>query len=672
GLYDRLVFEVEALYAKTPHGAIEIRLNFGELAVPEDYVKCQPGDLVGEPEVAVDLVRRTAEVKFPSDFLMHFQQPENTGERLVLRGIAKALVSLHQGVTGAVDETVLCDLMSKVIGDSGMRVLHLFRTHYPIEYLLSRPDQRPIFLAREDFVFSKLRLSEGGTVARPGTSIKSKCECNQFLHRLVDKVWNQLRNLLHQFDRASVIREVLRVHEAVIQDRDQWRRTAQAVLAFYKPGEDVFAVAQERESHRGDVALAARTILEMAICECPNVGGRQLSRWDLDELLAKAALLVEVATDSDAIHNDLVEPRIDLHPNGEYTIDRGFHSTVIKPFLTAYFREQFEGAAGEYAKLYRSEPPGERVRADELFSADFIRAFRIEFGLTLDEAIDGLAALMDLAVERDSVVVETTLGDLKARLAGARGMSPNACEAFIRTFSIFHRPAWDEPPPGFTKKDLYPWRFRRRLSVTARPILVFGNQEDDKVFFGAGTLRLGVGNLLERSETGHLPQEFFSSQDMKRYIGMVNNERGRAFAWLVAGQLRDKGWQTRNEVPMTELGGPMELGDVDVLAWRPSGEILLVECKRLQLARTVAEIAEVCRRFRGEAMDELDKHIRRVNWIRANPASLHRIVGFAPNPARIDDRLVTNTHVPVMYLTSLPIEAEKIGPLTVGYPRGEF
>ncbi|WP_419619691.1 hypothetical protein [Thiolapillus sp.] len=48
-------------------------------------------------------------------------------------------------------------------------------------------------------------------------------------------------------DRGSVIREVLRVHEAVIQNRGHWRRTAQAVLALYAPTEDVYAVAQERE-----------------------------------------------------------------------------------------------------------------------------------------------------------------------------------------------------------------------------------------------------------------------------------------------------------------------------------------------------------------------------------------------------------------------------------------
>jgi len=114
---------------------------------------------------------------------------------------------------------------------------------------------------------------------------------------------------------------------------------------------------------------------------------------------------------------------------------------------------------------------------------------------------------------------------------------------------------------------------------------------------------------------------------------------------------------------MTELGGTAELGDVDVLAWKPGGEIKIIECKRLQLARTVAEVAEICRRFRGEAKDELDKHVQRVKWILANLAGLQRIVGFVPDQANIDDRLVTNTHVPMMYLSSLPIRADKIGPL---------
>lgn len=227
--------------------------------------------------------------------------------------------------------------------------------------------------------------------------------------------------------------------------------------------------------------------------------------------------------------------------------------------------------------------------------------------------------------------METTLGDLKKRLTTIRGLSPAASQAFIRTFSIFHRPAWDKPPPGFRNRDLNPWRFRRRLSAAARPIFVFGEQNDDKILFGACALKLGFGYMMEMAERGHLPQEFFSSPEMKQYIGAVNSERGHAFARSVADQLRKFGWQARNEVQMTELGGSREFGDVDVLAWTPSEEIHVIECKRLQLARTVAEIADICRRFRGDAQDELDKHVQRVNWIKANPESLKQIVGFVPD-----------------------------------------
>ena len=667
GLCDKLVFEVEALYPEAPLGAVEIRVNFDQLVVPEDHAEFQPsGVTIGEPVVVVNLGQRTAEIKFPPDFLMHFRQPENTGERLVLRAIANGLVRLHRGVTERVDETVLDELMNKVIGNLGARVLHL-HTYSPIEHLLLRKSQKQIFLTREDVAFSKIRLSEGCTATCHGTNIKSKLECNAFLHRVVDKIWKQIREQLRQLDRVSVICKVLEVHEAVTQDRNHWRRTAQAILALYYPEEDVIAVAQKRESERSNVSLSARTILEMAICECPTMGGRQLSRWKLDELLAKVALLLEVATDSDAVNGDLIkQPRIDLHPNGEYTIDRDFHNTVIKPFWSNYFQGEFEEAAEEYTSLYQDTLPPNKARVDKIFSSDFMHAFQVEFDLTPDEVVEGLKKLVDLAVERSSVVVQTTLGDLKARLTAVEGLSSGASEAFIRTFSIFHRSAWDQPPSGFKCKDIYPWRFRRRLSAMARPIFVFGEQDDDTVLFGAGLLQLGIVYLLDKSEQGHLPSEFFRSDKMKQYTGAVNNKKGREFSQKVAHQLSQKSqneWKTCVEVQMTKLGASDRLGDVDVLAWRSTGEIKIIECKHLQFARTVADVAEICRRFRGEAKDELDKHVQRVNWIKANPASLQDIVGFVPDADHIDDRLVTNTHVPIMYLESLPVRVEKIGPL---------
>ena len=271
---------------------------------------------------------------------------------MVLRSFAEGVISLYQETAEQVEASVLDSLVHRVIGDSSMRVFHIFRID-PFEHLLARQDKEPFFLAHEDFAFSKLALSEGCTSASPGTRIVSKSECNEFLHRIVDKVWDRLRKRLRQFDRASVIRQGLEVREAAFQDRGRWTRTAQALLALYAPNDDVHAIAQERESDRTNVSLAARTILEMAICECPSSGGQQVSRWALDELLAEATLLMEVATHSDAINSDLTEPRLELQANGEYAIDRSFQDTIIKPFVTAYRREEFESAARKYRELYR-------------------------------------------------------------------------------------------------------------------------------------------------------------------------------------------------------------------------------------------------------------------------------------------------------------------------------
>ncbi|MFZ0932594.1 MAG: hypothetical protein WAN11_28600, partial [Syntrophobacteraceae bacterium] len=379
--------------------------------------------------------------------------------------------------------------------------------------------------------------------------------------------------------------------------------------------------------------------------------------------LFRTCTIVEAATDSDAINGELLEPEIHIHANGEYTIDRSFWETVIYPFRTNFFKEAFEGDANDYPKLYDRHLPDERITAEAHFSEEFVNAFTIEFGLSPDESIDAVAELEELAVENQEVVIETTLGKISERLIGNRAFSPDLCQSFMKAFAIFHRPAWDKPPPGFRAKDLYPWRFRRRLSMVVRPILSFGELAESKVLYGAGSLMQSSYYRFERAESGQLPPDFFTSARMRQYIGSVNDKRGHAFAESTASELRRNGWEARAEVKMTELGAPSELGDIDVLAWKKDGEILLIECKRLQLARTVAEVAEICSRFRGEAKDELAKHIRRVQWVLQHPEGLKHIIGFEPTAENIKSRLVTNTHVPIMYLASLPIGPQEVVPL---------
>jgi hypothetical protein len=661
GLLDQAVAEIEGRSSSLSTAPVEIRLDFRavKLLDGDDLDDASPAEM---PEVGVDADAHVVRIRFPQRFLKHFHRPENVGEQILFGAIVEGLLRLHANLGGDVSAVTPAAINALLLGNVGARVLHLFHVHVAVEHLLATGNEKARFLAKEDIAFERMNLAEGCVPDGTGKLLSGKDECNAFLHAVVDKIWDSMKNMLRRFERTDVIRHALEMHESLLQDRDHWNRTAQAVLALYTT-DDVYSIAEDRERDRNHTALPARTLMEMALCECPIGSGRPVSRWDFDTLLAKAALLFSVASDSDAVMGDIVEPKLQLHENGTYAIDLRFHETVIRPFISGYFHDGFDSAARDYDNLYKRERYSERKRADEIYSADFVRAFTVEFGLSPDDAIDGLAELFDLAVEKNSVVVETTVGELRRRFAQHRGMSEIVREAFISKFGLFSRPEWEKPPRGYRRADIWPWRFRRPLSSVARPLLIFGNRDEDTVMYGVGQLRDGIRYLFERINDGQLPQVFFRSAEMKAYIGAVADRRGHNFEETVATKWRTTGWNARSAIRMTELGGSQELGDIDVLAWNGNGMAMIVECKRLMLSKTIAEISDVCSRFRGEARDELAKHLARVQWVKENRHSLEKVIGFTPEEKNIDAYLVTNTDVPMMYLSSLPIAKEKVLPL---------
>ena len=666
-LFDRMIVALERQSVLTNDSSFSIVLDVSQVIVPITPRQTAPSEDPFRAGFVWEISDEAAIVRCPPNLLQHFQQPTNTGERLIFRALAMALLALHtRQPVDRIDAERTEALASAVVADPGARILHVFTSPNVFAQVmsLSEPGSRHRFPAI-DYTFSKFqlwrKLCSGPDVVSP---ISSKPEGKEFLNALVSHTWPSIRDLLRQYDRRTFIRQVLTVHEHGIADRFLWHRTARAMLALRS---DALALWRQSESERTNIQLPARIAIEMAVCECPVQGGRPPSQWDVDLVIAQVHLLIKTATDSDAVYHEIVKPDITILPGGDYILPGEFYDDTMKPFVEQGWTDVYRSASEEYERSYQNgNGDSDDAEPNTTFEPDFIEAYAEEYGITPTATLRALVALGEWAMESRTVVIETTMEKMKARLREHAELTTAEAERFMRSFSLVSRPKWEVPPDGIELRDIKPWRYTRRLSVVAKPMIGWEEGGSQAVVFGVGTVMTYIMNVMQGSMEGQISQRIFNTKKMKRYRGDIIRRLGSRFAKETGRQLETRGWCTRIEVPMGTFGAPKKHGDVDVLAWNAEGQVVVVECKRLQMARTVAEVAELCKRFRGEANDDLQKHLRRVEWLRRNPAKLQPIVGYVPEVDAIDDRVVTNVRVPMSYLSSLPIAAGKIGPLVDG------
>lgn len=644
-------------------GPFELSFDFSAVEFPNETKDVEEIGNVGNVAFRLDDDYARVVIELPQKFFSLFSTPENIGEQFLVSAISRAVITLltHKGYEVSVEYEDAWPI--EILRNTGARVLHLFQSKSPAEILLLSQSDKPALIPQDDLYFVRLGLASRVCGSNEHHILHGKEECNRFLNELNDEVWQSIKEDLNKLNRGPLIERLIENNEAIIADRRHWERTALAMISLHEAEEDVHRIARDRESERSLAALCTRTLLEMSICESPEEEGYVVGDPELNRLLAKVAYLLEIARASDAVHNGLVNNEIEVFSNGEFHIDMDPVAKVMMPFLSEYFYEGFNASANRYADLYvegSAKDNRQRTAADEL-PGEFLSAFKVEYGLSVDHAIDCWVGLSEFCVAKGSVVVTSGRPEIYEFIKNDKGLSETTVNAFLHAFSLWPRKNWPSPPKGYHKKSLYPWRYRRPLSAVSRPIMQISTNE---VTFGLGSLGEGVSYVLSRAQTGQLPgEEFFATDEMRRYIGHANREHGMAFGEDVGKALEDQGWNVRVEVNMSEFNAPKELGDLDVLAWKDSGEVLLIECKRLQLAKTVAEVAEICKRFRGEAKDELAKHVERVDWLLEHFDEVKRVTGVDVELTKAEDLLVTNTHVPMMYIEDLPVSASKIGPL---------
>ena len=606
-------------------------------------------EILEEDEAIVTIV-------LPPSFPDRLMTVDNAGEKLLIRALIDGLLlALHHPLP---DETRV-QWTAEVAANPNLKMIHITRDAdygFAADLLADRFALR--LLQATDIETAKRFMREAlesilaSGVIKATESVSGKAAVKAVLNTAVDVHWDRCKALLTTLDREKTLVLISRLIEAVHRDRVASERGGPARLLHYSESPEYTYAAPILMGLRDRSFHAYRVVAEMALCECPSLGGRAPGLTDIDALAAEVAALIEIAYNSDGVERDLIDARLSFRPDGAIEFANGGAGAFIESHTMACLNESLALDVDAYPTLFEPDPEEIEVLLSE--DDPYLVAFRAEFGLDLRQCAEVSNALQAIAVDKEADVVAVRQSELA-------GLLTDECAAslpgFLKCFGLEAREAWDRAPAApYTLSDVRPWLFERRLSLMLRPVLmVLDRPNDPLLVFGVRQIDMGVRYASTLLEAGGWPREKLSSDTARDYVDQEVNSRGNAFETEIAATVRGAGWQAIESTPMTQLGAAKQLGDLDVLGIDQGGRCWwVIECKRAGAARTPREIANWLNDFRGHDGDKLDRHLKRVEWIRKNRALVAARLGVSVVPDRIEPRIVSSFPVPLALQKNLP------------------
>lgn len=197
----------------------------------EDENVLDPSADVPSRAAAARLLEMTASVNevvvhAKKGFLFSFREAKNIGESLLVDAFVRGVIALtKQDVASERYE----ELMRDIVPDQWARDVHLFSARDFRHFIQHSLRRRPVLISSGDDAL--LRLGRGWRVRErsAGPHIYGVEACCEFLGKVVDTVWEDIRSELKKIDREFLVLRLIENHEVTMKEQEQWTRTARAV-----------------------------------------------------------------------------------------------------------------------------------------------------------------------------------------------------------------------------------------------------------------------------------------------------------------------------------------------------------------------------------------------------------------------------------------------------------
>ena len=586
----------------------------------------------------------TIVTKVGQTFYRGLSRPDNASEAAVVKSFVEQAIALSGRLDQSVDE-----LMAEIVSSPDARQMHSLAPQEFRDHVRDAIPSPPVLMSRTDDASLRIGLGQI-SVDKPGGTIFGKKECCEALNKITSALEDKFCRELARFERCALIEAAMANHEAAAFERSTWHRNSAALIGM---AEDESATKGKIAQHHAKLnvaSLTSRILIEAGLSECPFGAGELPADIDLSRLMAMASTIFHFGGFSDAIHYGGMKPELRISPAGQVLINPTFFDVIVDPAGYAMVDKVIDSHRKRYPELLR-EPDLETRSLEDIVEVEFLKAWKDEIGVSLVDCFGAVEALENKLVNAGVGWETMTRPKLIAFLSNHIEES----EAYVDALEFSPRKSWKHVPPPYLDQDRQPWRFRRRLAVYRRPLIRLSDTNEAPVLVVPGILRASLLAMMHNYYDAEMDQILLTSQKMRRWWNLVQDREAKNFEQSVCKELQKTGWSTVARVKFSEILGErlkQDPRDIDVLAWRSDGRIVLLECKNILFAKTPSEIAKQLSKYRGTKdergkPDLLAKHLRRVALAKTHVAKFQKYTGA--HTGSIEGALVFSQIVPMIF-----------------------